>query len=150
MKTVNNQLIIKNKGLIALIALIIIAAAAALMAPTRFAGAAGLTDLEGSRWNLISINGQPLLAGSAVTAEFSDGKIGGSAGVNNYFASYTLDSGALTFGPAGSTMMMGPEALMNQEMAYLTALGTASSAQLDGPNLLISSPEGTLTFSPAG
>ena len=149
----NNQLRINNRGLLALTAFVIIATAAALLAPALFAAdssGAAAADLDGSRWNLVSLNGQPLLAGSAITAEFSDGKVGGSAGVNNYFASFTLESGVLAIGPAGATRMMGPEEVMSQEMAYLSALGSASSAQFDGANLLITYAEGTLTFSPAG
>lgn len=146
----NNQITSKSSKLIALIALTLIIAAA-LLTPVLFAaGGDAPAGLEGSRWTLRAINGQPGAAGTAVTAEFIDGKVAGSAGVNSYFASYTLDGGSLTIGPAGATRMMGPEPLMSQEALFLELLGSAAAAEMDGSELLISGPDGSLLFAPAG
>ena len=72
--------------------------------------------------------------------------IGGSAGVNGYFASYESDGASLIIGPAGSTMMMGLEDLMEQEMSFLSALGSAGSFSVDGDALEILSEGGNLLF----
>ena len=49
----------------------------------------------------------------------------GSAGCNNYITSYTVDGNNLTIGMAAVTMMFcaEPEGVMEQEAAYLAALG---------------------------
>ena len=43
----------------------------------------------------------------------------GKSAINNYFGSYTLDGDKITFGPAGATMMAGPQELMTAEQEYL-------------------------------
>ncbi len=61
--------------------------------------------------------------GAEITLMFSDtdnrasGKV-----VNRYFGTYTIDGNKLTFGPMASTMMMGPEPLMQAEYQYLQDL----------------------------
>lgn len=110
-------------------------------------GAAAAPDLPlESEWLLASINGEATLADAEVTAVFNEGQVAGSAGVNNYFASYEADGGKLDIGPAGSTMMMGPENLMNQEMAFLMALDQAESFEINGRTLTISTAAGELIF----
>lgn len=102
--------------------------------------------LEGSEWTLISLDGEGALAGSEITALFSEEKISGSAGCNSYFAGYQVESEPFIVGPIGSTMMMCSEPLMEQEMAYLAALETAESFSVDGDTLEIVYAAGTLTF----
>jgi heat shock protein HslJ len=77
---------------------------------------------------------------------FAEGRISGSAGVNSYFATYEVDGETLTLGPVGSTMMMGPEKAMAQELAFLSALATAKSYQVDGDTLEINFEGGSLLF----
>lgn len=61
--------------------------------------------------------------GAEITLMFSDtdnrasGKV-----VNRYFGTYIIDGNKLTFGPMASTMMMGPEPLMQAEYQYLQDL----------------------------
>lgn len=81
--------------------------------------------------------------GAAITLGFSAdenrffGKI-----VNNYFGTYTLEGNNISFGPAGSTMMMGPEPLMNAESNYLRALPTIKTFSLDGNKLVLKTADG--------
>jgi heat shock protein HslJ len=84
------------------------------------------------------------LADREVTAEFgADGQMGGSAGCNRYFASYTVDGSNLTIGQAGSTMMAcEPMEVMEQEAHFLTALGAAATWQIEGDMLTISDADG--------
>ncbi|WP_036486641.1 META domain-containing protein [Myxosarcina sp. GI1] len=41
---------------------------------------AQLTAIEGTVWNLVSYNQQPILAESEITVEFAEGRVNGSAG----------------------------------------------------------------------
>lgn len=61
----------------------------------------------------------------------------GKAAINNYFGSYTLDGNNVTFGPAGSTMMAGPEELMKAESAYLQFLPEVKTYKLEGKKLTL-------------
>jgi heat shock protein HslJ len=94
-------------------------------------------DLTGTLWSLSSFIGKELVPGSGITVEFtSDGKIGGSSGCNRYAGAYKVDGNSLLISsPLASTMMACSEEVMDQETAYLQALGdvrsfTASQDQL--------------------
>ena len=68
------------------------------------------TRLEGTGWTLTGylLNGTlvPAIPGTTITMDFgTEGKIGGSAGCNHYFASYEVKGTGITIGQAGSTMM---------------------------------------------
>ena len=52
--------------------------------------------------------------------------------VNNYFGNYQTDGNKITFGDAGSTMMMGPREEMEAERNYLQVLPQISSYRMDG------------------
>ena len=62
--------------------------------------------------------------------------------VNNFFGSYTFDGAAITFGPAGATMMMGPEPLMEAEQNFLGILPRIKSFKMDGKNLILITDNG--------
>ena len=72
--------------------------------------------------------------GTLVTIVFSsiEEQVNGSGGCNNYFTGYTADDdGNLTInGPIGSTMMACETGIMDQEIAYLSALETVSGYAL--------------------
>lgn len=75
----------------------------------------------------------------------------GKAAVNNYFGAYTLEGENLSFGPAGATMMAGPEPLMTAEQEYLQFLSDVKSYKLEGNKLILTGAEGkTLTFEETG
>lgn len=75
----------------------------------------------------------------------------GKSAVNRYFGSYTLDEKTLEFGPAGVTMMAGPEPLMKAEHEYLQDLSTVNSYKLEGKKLTLINSEGKeLVFEETG
>jgi heat shock protein HslJ len=87
----------------------------------------------------------PVIPGTEVTIEFEDGRLGGSAGCNNYFGAYEVDGNQVAIsGPLGSTRMMcgAPEGVMEQEQAYLAALQQAASFEATDEQLLISDSSG--------
>ncbi len=106
--------------------------------------------LAGREWVLQSYGPQDdpqgLIEGTEVTATFDsgEGQVTGSAGCNHYFGSYELKGSKLSIGPLASTEMWcaSPEGVMDQEAAYLTALGAAETAEVQGAELRILSSGG--------
>lgn len=62
--------------------------------------------------------------------------------VNNYFGKYEMDGNTIKFGPAGATMMAGPENLMKAESQYLMTLPTVNSFVLEGKKLTLKTTDG--------
>lgn len=92
--------------------------------------------MVGPTWALTTLEGEPVLAGTFVTAQFGeDGSVGGSAGCNTYSASYELDGNKLSIGPAMSTMMACEPQVTAQEGAYLAMLDSVASYKVEGENL---------------
>jgi heat shock protein HslJ len=118
------------------------------------------TQLTGVTWQLIVYNNGKealvsTLAGTEITAIFTeDGILSGSAGCNNYHASYTVADDALTIETPATTRMMcaDPKGVMDQETAYLALLPLAASYSILGDELEIVDAEGTtlLTYRAAG
>lgn len=94
-------------------------------------------SLEGTVWVLESYDGQSVIPGTEITAEFAGGEVSGSAGCNRYFGSYESDKDKLTFSVLGQTEMycMDPEGAMDQESAFLRLLGGTASYQASGERL---------------
>lgn len=109
------------------------------------AGTAGI-PLAGTLWKLDGyLNSAGVLAGTEITAVFGeDGRVAGSAGCNNYTASYAVEGNAITFGPAATTRMMcnEPQGIMEQESAYLAALASATAFQIAGNQLTLTNADG--------
>jgi len=105
-------------------------------------------DLVGTRWQLESLNGTPVLPGSTVTLQFdADGVAGGNSGCNHYGGSYTLDGSNIEFSEIFSTLMAClDDGVMDQEAAFLGALGNAQSVSLAGDRLTITHDGGELIF----
>ena len=111
--------------------------------------------LAGTTWRLTGYNNgkggfASVLSGSEVLALFGDdGRVTGSAGCNNYFASYEVAGETLLVGPAGSTRMMcaEPEGVMDQEAAYLATLGSAATYQIKGDSLQVWDADGSRMLS---
>ncbi len=85
-----------------------------------------------------------------VTLTFDhQGQAGGNAGCNTFGGSYEAKQGQLTFGQLVSTLMACTgNAVMQQEQAYLAALGKAASYEISGDQLVITTAGGSarLTF----
>ena len=87
------------------------------------------------------------ITGTEITAEFAEsGALSGSAGCNNYTASFTTDRGGIEITQPAATEMAcpEPEGVMEQEAAYLAALPTAVRYQISGRSLELLTAEGTL------
>ena len=106
-------------------------------------------SIEGTVWKLISLTRQPILAESEITAEFTEGRVNGTAGCNLYFADYQLDNAQLDIETIGSTKKACPNDLMEQETTYLNFLDRAESATIVGNVMTINTPDGDLVFEAA-
>lgn len=107
---------------------------------------------EYTLWTLGSIGSEPLPEGVEITAAFvpeestSQGTVSGSAGCNQYVAGYTLETDSITIETPAITMMMCEDKVMEAESAYLAAIQSATSYQILGNNLILSTENGTLNF----
>jgi len=114
--------------------------------------AAQSSDLAGTSWEVIGYNNgkQAVVSvalGTTLTANFgTDGMLTGSAGCNNYTASYKIDGKKISIGPAAATRMMcaEPPDVMEQEAQYLQALTTAATYRMDGSRMEFRTAEGAL------
>ncbi|MFT3851269.1 MAG: META domain-containing protein [Ilumatobacteraceae bacterium] len=98
---------------------------------------------EGVTWILSSVAGVDAdvdsgLGDVEVTARFADGRVTGSSGCNRYSGTYALDGGLLTIGPnlIGTLMACG-ERQMAVERAFLRALPTVVTAEIDDSTLTL-------------
>ncbi len=125
------------------------------------AGCAGGGDpLAGTKWQAQdyydpnnAVDMSTVLMDTSLTAEFGDdGQLNGSAGCNSYMGSYEVDGDSLSIGPLGLTMMMcdQPTGIMEQEMAFLSALQSADSQARQGEQLHILNDTGqvVVVFNP--
>ncbi len=92
----------------------------------------------------------PVLPETPISLIFTQGGISGSAGCNTYFGQFQYDINKLTFSDIGSTLMACADDVMAQEAAYLDALRTATSYDINNGVLRIIYRDGALTFNASG
>ena len=110
-------------------------------------GSEQVRELEGSVWNLVEIDGMAILPDSGVSLKFADGQASGSAGCNSYSGEYKVGTGgSIEFGMMAWTLMacMEPEGLMEQETAYMRALGEVVIFNLSGEELTMQNESGSV------
>lgn len=94
-------------------------------------GTGGAGQIEGIHWLLRSydLEGATRDAPDGVTIDvlFEKEKVSGFSGVNSYQGSYRLSGTNLTIGKLSSTLMAGPQDLMDVEKAYLADLERVES-----------------------
>jgi heat shock protein HslJ len=131
---------------------IVIVALVLLLAGCGPSPAAGQSLLEGTEWVLVSLEGDPPLAGAVPSATFTADQIEGSTGCNHYAGAYTADDSDITIGDVAHTEMacMEPEGAMDQERDFLAALASVASYRLDGERLELLDETGSvlLVFEP--
>jgi heat shock protein HslJ len=95
-------------------------------------------NLAGSEWLLQDLGGLGVIDNIQATLAFPEaGKVAGNGSCNRFFGSAEVSGDALKLGPLGSTRMMCPEAVMNQETKYLSALQAAERFEGKDAYLLI-------------
>jgi heat shock protein HslJ len=106
-------------------------------------------ELAGTSWDLLAYNNgtggfQSAVIGVSVTAEFSeDGTLFGSAGCNNYTATWETGDGSIEISTGAATLMAcADEDAMAQETRYLELLSLASTYRVDAGSLEMFDAEG--------
>ena len=84
------------------------------------------------------------LAGTYTSAYFEDGQVNGKASCNGYFGGYQVEGNSISIGPLASTEMFcgNPPGVMDQEFAFLSAMGSAADYAIEGEQLFISDADG--------
>ncbi|MCP1223988.1 META domain-containing protein [Sebaldella sp. S0638] len=111
-------------------------------------------DIADTSWKLTAISGEKITTKmmdgkeiGAITLDITTDKISGSSGVNRYFGSYTLNGKDITLSGIGSTRMMGPQDLMENEHKYLSVLSNVTGFEFkDNNTLVLKAGTDTLTF----
>ena len=100
------------------------------------ASSVSLTDTQ---WTLTELNGNPIMPGTTISAQFNkDGQVGGSSGCNRYSTTYTVQGDQISFGePGASTLMACLPPIMDQEAAYQEALAATSSFEISDDELIL-------------
>jgi heat shock protein HslJ len=113
-----------------------------LLALTACAAPAGPT-LEGSEWLSIAVTedgaDRPLVEGTQIRLNFTDGQLGASAGCNTMGGAYRIDGGRLLFEGAGMTEMGCDEARHAQDDWLMSFLGSEPSIAQEGDKLTLTS-----------
>jgi heat shock protein HslJ len=98
----------------------------------------GFATLDGTSWRLETIQGEPVLPGTEPTLVFEDGNAGGTTGCNSFGGPYVATGeAAIQFAEIASTQMacMDPDGVMEQEIAYLSMLQSATDYRVEGDRL---------------
>jgi heat shock protein HslJ len=105
-------------------------------------------SLAGPTWRLVSLDGRDIVTGTRVTASFgADDRVAGSAGCNRYTGHAAAADGRLQVGLMAATRMFcGADGVMEQEAAYLDALGRAASYRIAGTELQIGPRPGVVSL----
>ena len=84
-------------------------------------------DLAGTNWVMTALGGQPPVAGTVVSLDFTSATaVSGNSGCNGYGGTYETDGFHIQFGPlVGTLMACLDEGVMEQETAFRSALENA-------------------------
>jgi heat shock protein HslJ len=96
-------------------------------------------SLTGTVWTLTALGDKGRLFGTTVTAEFKeDGALTGNSGCNGYNTTYEVDGNNIEISDMiAGTAMACPGPIMAQETAYLGALPTAATYEIQGDELVL-------------
>jgi heat shock protein HslJ len=109
---------------------------------TACTGVVSSASIDGS-WKLSTINGQPAQDGTNVTAKFENGEVSGSAGCNSYGGKYSASGSKVSMKDLVSTMMAcDGQGVMDQESAFLQAMGQAASYTVNNGSLEVKNSNG--------
>ncbi|HLC05510.1 MAG TPA: META domain-containing protein [Anaerolineales bacterium] len=107
--------------------------------------------LDGTSWQLMSLDGRESLPGVVITAVFEGGSVHGSSGCNSFGATYQIHADSIVIRDIQSTLMacIEPEGAMDQEQEFIALLGSSERYRIaDGQLRLMSSDQDVLAFVP--
>lgn len=121
-------------------------ALAALLAGCATAEAPATPVLEGSAWQVTSIDGEATPRTDMCQMEFKDGRASGRFGCNRFSGSYTSTGSTLALGPTISTKMACPEPAGRHESEGLAVLQQEAQLAWAGNRLTISNASGSIAL----
>jgi len=86
------------------------------------------------------------IPGTTISLNFANGAFTGFGGCNTYNGRYRISGSDVQVDPISSTGALCSEEIMNQEMAYFTALQSAGRYEINGNTLTLTTPTGPLVF----
>lgn len=93
--------------------------------------------LRDGTWSVVSLDGQPLVAGSTVTMEFGvDGRVSGSAGCNRFSGPFDASWNSLTIRETVSTRMACTPEIDRQETQFLSRINGTMQFYIDSDGVL--------------
>lgn len=133
-------------GLVAMLAL------AACSGITGMRSQQGRPALADTQWVLQTLNGAAVLAGTSITAQFSESEIGGSSGCNSYSGRYRVNGAAIQIEEVATTAMacIDPEGGMDQEALYIEILLSVNTFELNAGQLTLRAGDGRRLIFTAG
>jgi heat shock protein HslJ len=121
------------------------------------AGNADVSVLESTPWTLVQYavpdgSIQSVLPDTEIVATFQAGRLFGSAGCNSYTSTYEVTGSTISISGAAGTLRLcvAPPGIMEQEMAYLSALRRAIGIEVSPDALTLYADDGVmlLTYVP--
>lgn len=106
-------------------------------------------SLAGTSWTLQSLNGEELIPGTEITAQFGEEQILGNAGCNSYQANYEQNDNQLAVLEFVATEVFceDPEGVMDQEGEYMALMLQVDRFEIQDDQLSLSTSDGdTLVF----
>ena len=110
--------------------------------------------LESTAWRLSTYvdsagSTRPVIAGTEIVATFRAGGVSGSAGCNTYSGSYQVSGSAISFSAISTTLRAcgEPAGIMEQEQAYLAALGRTATFTVTSSALTFRAADGSVVLS---
>ena len=113
-------------------------------------GSVPTQGLAGTSWRLVQLGVEAPIAETEITANFAaDGSLGGSAGCNRYFGTYTAGGSHLSTSPLATTRMACLSDVNRQEARFLAALQASDTWIVDRGRLRLTGGDPGLLFEPA-
>ena len=99
-------------------------------------------SLENVTWRLVDLPGQTLPAAgarNALTVRFTEGRVQGFSGCNQFVGSYAVKGDQMTLSPLAGTLMACPEPAMSLDNAFRAALAGTMRVAVRGDALTLTS-----------
>lgn len=105
----------------------------------------GGASMTGKNWQPTVVGAESMPEDSGMFVQFDvDGSIKGNGGCNSFSGSLEQSDSGVAVGPLRATRMACPEAVMNRESAFMTALQDAKKFETGGDRLQLLDVESNL------
>jgi len=110
----------------------------------------GNDPLDGTSWELVSIQENRPVKGSHITISFEKGQVSGNSGCNTFSGEYRVRGNRIEFGVLETTLMAcANPVMMEQEAMFTRFLGETGKFEIVGEQLRVYNAGGeALTFIP--